>query len=66
MRAAVPSVKPYHSAGHARHNIMSITDFKYVAFGNSFESTKDIQCYDEVECLTDAMQLCDRLGGKHL
>lgn len=44
----------------AMPDIVKITDFKYVAFGNSFynESTKAFQCYDAVECQTDAMQLC--------
>lgn len=44
----------------AMPDIKNITDFKYVAFGNSFfnETLKAFQCFDEVECQTDAMQLC--------
>ena len=41
-------------------DIRAITDFKYVPFGNSFfnGTTKAFQCYDAVECETDAIELC--------
>lgn len=44
----------------AMPDIKNITDYKYVPFGNSFvnETTKTYQCYDAVECETDAIQLC--------
>lgn len=44
-------------------DIMAVTDFKYVPFGNSFfnGTTKLFECYDEVECQTDSAQLCGML-----
>jgi hypothetical protein len=44
----------------AMPDIANITDFKYVPFGNSFfnETAQGFQCYDEVECETDSLQLC--------
>ena len=48
------------TAVFAMPDIVNITDYKYVPFGNSFvnQTTKAYQCYDEVECQTDALQLC--------
>ena len=41
-------------------DINSITDFKYVPFGESFynQTLGTFQCWDEDECQTDAVQLC--------
>ena len=44
----------------AMPDINSITDFKYVPFGESFynQTLGKFQCWDEDECQTDAIQLC--------
>jgi len=41
-------------------DIVAITDFKYVAFGNAFynQTLGTYECFDEVECQTDVTQLC--------
>jgi hypothetical protein len=41
-------------------DIVAIIDFKYVPFGSSFFNTTSLsyQCYDDIECETDSIQLC--------
>jgi hypothetical protein len=49
-------------------DIRAVTDFKFVPFGNAFYNgtIESYQCYDEMECQTDALELCSMYKIKPL